>query len=144
MIPAAPALGAPLLSGAVFCAVSLVASARPLAIEWPEISLPALPKISLPDLDLPNFGKKKDTPAGKKAAPAARAPPSGNVRVRPATGVRAAGQSLDAPSLSDITGVQQQERVGSAEGWERFPERRMPGANMDGWKKIAKDMAPKI
>lgn len=128
------------------CAVSLVASARPLAIELPKIGLPklSLPKLSLPklpELDLPNFGKKKG-PAAPKAAP--RAPPVGDVKVRPAAGVVPTGSSEDAPTLAELTGRTAQRTIGTGAGFKRFPERRMPGANMDGWKKIAKDMAPKI
>lgn len=132
MVPLAPAVGAPLLSGAVLCAVSLVASARPLAIKMPK--MPQLPK--LPDLDLPNFGKKKPaTPSGAAAVP-------GSVKVRAATGVKPATGAGDAPTLADITGQRTPGSISAGEGWKKFPERRMPGANMDAWKEIAKGMKP--
>lgn len=122
------------LTGALLCAVSLVASARPLAIE-----LPKLPKISvpkLPDLDLPNFGKK--SPAAAPPAPKPRVIPT-NVKVRAAS---TGSSAVDAPTLADLTGEQGQDSIATGEGYKRFPARRMPGANMDGWKKIAKDITP--
>lgn len=150
MVPAAPvvAAAAPLLSGAVLCAVSLVASARPLAFEWPKLpdfELPKLelPKLELPNLDLPNFGKKDAAPA-KKKAPARSPVTGGQVRVRPARGSGPTAQEGDAPTLADVVGQQSQDTISAGAGWKRYPERRMPGANMDGWKKIAKDIAPKI
>lgn len=105
------------------CAVSLVASARPMAIQLPK----------LPDLDLPNFGKKKT----QKAA----ASPSSDVKVRAARGGVPTG-SQDAPTIDEITGKVSQKTIDAGAGFKRYPQRRMPGANMDGWKKIAKDITP--
>ncbi|KAI0557845.1 hypothetical protein FGB62_257g05 [Gracilaria domingensis] len=133
--PVAPA--APLLPGALLLA-SLVASARPLQIKLPNLpNLPELPKFpKLPDLDLPNFGKKK---TGESKKPAARAPRSGTVKVRAAAGV----VPTDAPTLAELKGDAAADSIPVGAGWKRFPERRMPGANMDGWKEIAKQLTPK-
>lgn len=143
MVPAPALTAAPAITGAVLCSISLAAS-QPLRIEFPTISFPkiSLPKISLPkfELDLPNFGKKD---AAKK--PVARAPrqaTGGVVRVRAARGVRSSG-SMDAPTLADLQGKAAGNTIAAGDGWKRFPARRMPGANMDDWKKIARDMAPK-
>lgn len=139
MVPLAPAVGAPLLSGAVLCAVSLVASARPLALKLPNVSWP-----KLPDLDLPNFGKKADKPKAGQTTAAKRVPSAGSVKVRVARGAAPTGDAVNAPTLADIAGQVSQDTIAAGAGWKKFPERRMPGANMDGWKKIAKDMAPKF
>lgn len=50
-----------------------------------------------------------------------------------------------APTLAEVTGeVKRGATIGSAHGWKRFPARRMPGANMDPWKKIASEITPKV
>ncbi|CAN8072717.1 unnamed protein product [Agarophyton chilense] len=148
----APALapGAPLITGALLCTASLVASARPLQIKLPNLpnlpnlpelpkvpKLPNLPKLNLPDLDLPNFGKK--TPAKKPAARAPRTVRQGNVKIRPASGV----VPSDAPTLAELQGGVTAGTITDSEGWKRFPSRRMPGANMESWKNLAKQVGPK-
>lgn len=144
MIPAAQLTAAPPAAGALLCAVSLVASARPMAIQLPKLPELKLPK--LPELDLPNFGKKKgeDSSPKAKAAPA-RVPVArgANVKVRAAKGVIATGSSPDAPTLAEVTGETTQDTIAAGQGWKKFPERRMPGANMDRWKQVAKDITPK-
>lgn len=137
MVASLAAPAAPALTGAVLCAVSLAANAGPLAIKLPKIEMP---KVSLPGLPKFGGGKSDDD---KKAAP------KGQVKVRPAGGikvqVRAAGSQAsvpDAPTLADITGEQQCTTVVSGAGWKRFPGRRMPGANMDRWKQISQEIGP--
>lgn len=144
MIPAAVAVAGPSTAGAVLCSISLVASARPMRIDMPKLPDIKLPELKLPQLDLPNFGKKG---GAAKAKPAVRTPaPRGvAVKVRAARGVvpTAAG-ATDAPSFADITGEVKQDSIAAGAGYKRFPARRMPGAMMDDWRKIAKDIAPKV
>lgn len=163
MIPALTAnAAAPAVTGAVMCAVSFAvareaAPPQAMRIDLPKfnISLPKLPDISLPDLDLPNFGKKKDTtpsakskappagsgltPKGKKlTVPPQRAPSSERVKVRVSTAVRPSNP--DAPSARGASGLKIYDTIKSDDGWKRFPTRRMPGANMEGFKDMAKNM----
>lgn len=127
------------LTGAVLCAISLAVDASPLQIQMPKVSLPSLPKISLPSLpSLPKFGGKEEK---KEEAPPPRQRPTGNVRVRASGAMQAPS---DAPTLSDVTGSAPEVTIGPGEGWKRFPSRRMPGANMDGWKEIVKDITPNV
>ncbi len=113
-------------------------------IELPKISLPKveMPKVSLPKVSLPSLpGQKKKDAAAKPEPPAARVVDRTNVRVRAANiGVA----SPDAPTLAELTGKQSQDTIAAGDGWKRFPSRRMPGANMQGWKDIAKEITPKI
>lgn len=157
-IPLAPVLPLPqLTTGALLCTISLISStaARPLAIQLPKIqlpkiSLPNLPNIDLPlpklpDIDLPNFGKKKDNtpkkPAARSPPPKSKAP-AGKIKVR-ASGNAGSSGSKTAPTLADLRGQGKAEATRTGEGaWKRFPSRRMPGANMDGWKQIAKQVKP--
>ena len=139
--PAITAVGSQALTGAVLCTVSLVASARPMEINFPKMPKISVPK--LPDIDLPNFGKKGENKSAKKTAATTARVKNPNVKVRAAKGV-VPTTSDNAPTLAEITGQQSQESIAAGDGFLRFPERRMPGANMDGWKKIAKDIAPKI
>lgn len=135
------ALSGPAVTSLVLCGVSLSvsASARPLQIKLPKISAP-----KLPDLDLPNFGKKKK-PAESKQVPVVRAPPApGSVKVRAAKGVIGSVGSGDAPTLADVTGETSVDTIAPGAGFKKFPARRMPGANMDAWKEIAKEIGPKI
>lgn len=144
--PAAAAVGSQALTGAVLCAVSLVASGRPMAIDLPKLPKISVPNVSLPklgDIDLPNFGKKEGKKPAKNSAQTAPRVRNSNVKVRAARSV-VPTDSTDAPTLAEITGQQSQESISAGDGFLRYPERRMPGANMDGWKKIAKDIAPKI
>lgn len=150
MHPALTAPAAPALTGAVLCSISLAAS-RPqqnhttvLRINnLPKVNLPkiSLPKVSLPklpDIDLPNFGKKGGTAPAKDApAPRARAP-ARDVKVRASNAVPAANP--DAPTADEIAGRTSIDTIAAGAGYKKYPARRMPGANMDGWKDMAKDM----
>lgn len=71
---------------------------------------------------------------------------SSGVNVKVSVGRRGGEVGKDAPTMAEL----QKERgvvvgssgigLGGGEGWKRFPGRRMPGANLDGWKKMAKGM----
>jgi hypothetical protein len=145
---ALPAMG--LLSGVVMCTASFVGSARQMQMEMPKFpKMPAMPKMpSLPSL--PKFpglpGQGKTEAEAKKSAPVVRAPPSssgGRVRVRVASGGVAVPEGAkSAPNYADITGKQSETAIAASSGWKRFPKKRMPGANLDGWKKIAKEIGP--
>lgn len=128
---AAPATSQLVTRLALFSAAAWL-SVRSLAIEFPKISLPSLPS-------LPKLGGKKQpaTPSTPKAPRVPRV----NVKVRAASNVNVVP---DAPTLAELTGKTKETTIGSGEGWKRFPERRMPGANMDRWKKISKEITPKI
>lgn len=162
VIPLAPVLPPPqLTAGALLCTVSLISSttARPLAIELPKISLPKLPNIDipfpkLPDIDLPNFGKKKDNTQSKagdegkksasRSAPPKKRAPTGSVKIRAASNVVGSSGSKIAPALADLKGIVSPKVIIAEQGvWKRYPSRRMPGANMDSWKEIARQMKPK-
>lgn len=141
---------APALTGGVLCAVSLAASREQplvaLQVKLPKVSLPkvSLPKVSLPklsmpkiglpkiDIDLPNFGKKSPAAPKSAAATSVAAPPPGSVRVRASN----LGNTTDAPNASAAA----VDTIAPGAGYKRFPARRMPGANMEGWKKLAKDI----
>lgn len=160
---AAPAIG--MLSGSVMCAVSLVASSGPLRLEmpkFPNIKMPGMPKLpgmpSLPKMpDMPNLpgqGKTeaqanaRQTPkvtARASAGPVSASVPTGvKPRVRAASGkVKTPLGSENAPSLAELRGGNPAGvTLASGSGWKRFPVRRMPGASLDGWKKIASEIRP--
>lgn len=145
---AAAAPGGQLLFQAAMVATAW-AGQHVLAINMPK--MPELPKVGLPKIELPGFlpgGKKKaagDAPAAKAKAPpkpVIRQTNIGNVKVRAASSSRA---TETAPTLAEVTGeTKGAASIGSAAGWKRFPARRMPGANMDPWKKIASEISPKF
>lgn len=122
------------------CAISLVTSAKPMQIEMPKLPKISLPKLPDINIDLPNLGKKKKEAAPK---PTPTRQTVGKVKVRAAKGVVPSG-STDAPTLAEVTGQLTQDTIKVGEGYKKFPGRRMPGANMDGWKKIAKDITPDV
>lgn len=152
MVPALAAPAAPAITGTVLCAVSLAASAaRPLQIKVPNMpkmpkmpTMPTMPKVQLPDIDLPNFGKKKDASAakGKDATSATQRQQVGKVKVRAAKAVTTSNP--DAPTVDELSGRVNVKTIAAGQGYQRFPSRRMPGANMDSWKEIARDIGPKI
>lgn len=106
-------------------------SARVLAIKLPNFSMP---KLSLPKISLPNIGGNKEAPPKPRV-------PRANVKVRAASSDVA---TPDAPTLAELTGEVTGTSIGTAAGWKRFPSRRMPGANMDRWKEISKEITPKL
>lgn len=132
-VPALPPPAARLPAATLLCALSLVASARPMQIKIPKFDLP-----KLPDIDLPNFGKK--SPAKQPVVKKRVAAPGTNVKVRAASSAAA----KDAPTLAELTGKSANDSIPEGDGWRRFPVRRMPGANMDLWKGIAKQLTPKL
>ena len=152
------AVSAPVVDAATRSALIAVTAwlgARAMAIEMPKLpempkmpempelpKLPDLPKVSLPKISLPGQKKKESAEAAPTPAPVPRAPvPRGNVTIRAANIGTA---TPDAPTLAELTGQQSQDTIAAGEGWKRFPSRRMPGANMENWKKIAKEIGPKI
>lgn len=168
--PVAPALTGAALCAVSFAA-SARAQAVP-ATPVLQIKLPKLPNINLPDLniDLPNklpslpslpslpglpkFGGKKDDSSSPKTE--AKGKSNVSVKVSPKKGsseqlpgssikVRASGavraRNPDAPSVGALPGKSLS--IPSGDGYQRFPSRRMPGANMEGWKKIAGNMSSK-
>lgn len=140
-------------TGAVMCAVSLAGSISNAANKTTNgvmlaptalhINLPKLPKLSFPDLnlDLPNFGNSKAAASTTKKTGVAPVPISvgGNVKVRVSTAVVASNPN--APTASDLSGTPNAaDSVKPSDGWKRFPYKKMPGANMDGFKEMAKGM----
>lgn len=167
MIPlVAPA--APAFTGAVLCAASLTASARPMPMKLPELPKFELPKLpELPKLSLPGFGGEKKTPPAPKTKDTAVVTPSSGVVipssgvvtpssgvVKPSSGVvrpkvrvssTVAPGTSNAPTLAEVTGVAgPKSAIAAGAGWKRFPGRRMPGANMAKWRTAAKEVGPKI
>lgn len=138
----------------------------------PKIKMPSLPNIgmpSLPDLPslpgLPNLPGQGKTEVEAKAKSAAKAvvkttskvkprvesavssvSDSVKPRVRAAAGkVKTPFGSENAPSYSDIRGTRAPGvTISSGEGWKRFPARRMPGASLDGFKKMASEVKPRF
>lgn len=143
----APALALPAaqaLSGLVLCSASLL-SAPVLRVDLPKLPKISLPKISLPKISLPklpNLPGQGKTEAEAKAAPPkgkAPGPVAGGVQVRVGAGPKAAA---DAPSFSDLSGRAGVTVATPGSGWTRFPKKRMPGANLDAWKKMAQEIGP--
>ncbi|KAA8497720.1 hypothetical protein FVE85_5305 [Porphyridium purpureum] len=102
-------------------------------------SMPSMPKLTVPKLQMPKLGggEKKD----KAAKPSPSAPkttirPSGGVKVRAAVGNKS---NVDAPSFKGSN----MELADSGADYKAFPKRRMPGANMQGFLDMAKGMKPK-
>lgn len=150
---AAPAVlpAAGVLSGFVMCSASFVASAQTMQIEMPK--MPKLPKIELPNVSLPKLpnlpGQGKTEAEAKKSAPVpTRAPPTtsgGQVKVRAASGsgaVPVPDDAASAPNYSDIVGKANETANAGSAGYKRFPKKRMPGANLDSWKKMAAEIGP--
>lgn len=176
---------APAMTGAMMCAISLAASREATApvtppqvmqinlpklpnIQVPKLPVPNLPGIKLPELnlDLPNFGKKKEKkektetkskleeprellegPAGlepksdkKLVVRGSRPTSGGKVKIRVSSRVQPSNPN--APSARQVTGYKVPDPITSNDGWKRYPSRRMPGANMDGFKEMAKKVGP--
>jgi hypothetical protein len=143
----APAAG--LVSGAVMCAVSLVASARPMQMEMPKmpkIEMPKMPNFSMPKINLPGQGKTEaEARKPKVTGQVVRAPAPGTVKIRAAgSGGVAMPQGADAaPSFGDLggkAGVKIDAARTAGPGWKRFPDKRTPGAALDGFKEMARGM----
>jgi hypothetical protein len=152
---AVPMQAPTLVAGAVMCAVSLVASARPMQLKMPDLpkmpnmpNMPSLPKLpSFPSLPgLPGQGKTEEQAKKQVAkAPAARAGTPGRVvpKVR-AGGVKIPIGSEGAPTLADVTGGpgSSAKALADGAGWKRFPGRRTAGASLDIFREIAREIGP--
>lgn len=144
VLPAASAL-----SGFLMCSASFVASAHTMRIELPKLPKLSVPNISLPKLpNLPGQGKTEAEAKKPKIAPPRSAPPAsagGQVKVRAASGsggVSVPADAESAPSYADILGKASETVATGSAGYKRFPKKRMPGANLDNWKKIAAEIGP--
>ncbi len=133
---ALPAAGA--LSGALMCAASLVVSSRPMQMELPKMPKVSMPKVSLPKISLPKIpGQgKTEAEAKKTAAKPVTTRSAGTPKVRASSSVVSA-EVPEAPTLADLTGEAEASQQNT---WKRFPGRRLPGANLDGWKKVASEL----
>jgi hypothetical protein len=146
------------MTGAVLCAVSLLGSARPMLLKLPDMpelpkmpSVPKLPKLNLPNISLPGQGKT-EAQAKKvvsKATETTKAVAAGAARVVPKVrvgAVKAPIGSDDAPTLAEIRGQQggAVRSLSQGGGWKQFPQKRVAGASMDGFRQIARDIAPKF
>jgi hypothetical protein len=153
---AVPMQAPTLVAGAVMCAVSLVASARPMQLKLPNMpnmpnlpNMPSLPKFpSLPSLPgLPGQGKTEQQAKKQevKAPAAARAGTPGRVvpKVR-AGGVKVPIGSESAPTLADVRGGpgSSAKAIADGAGWKRFPGRRTAGASLDIFREIAREIGP--
>mmetsp|Transcript_496 Transcript_496/g.895 ORF Transcript_496/g.895 Transcript_496/m.895 type:complete len:169 (-) Transcript_496:102-608(-) len=118
-----------------------------LKIEFPKLSLPNLPKVELPKVSLPKLGGKKSAAPAESASKAETASAGAkvqavartvnkNIKVRAAA---SAGTNKDAPSFEEVKGARFGTAV-KADGYSAFPLRRMPGANMQSFLDMAKDM----
>lgn len=135
------------LSGFVMCSASFVASVQTMQIELPKLpKFPSAPKLSLPKLpNLPGQGKTEAEAKKPRNAPAPTASPGTQVKVRAASGSGSVAVPADAgsaPSYADILGKANETATAGSSGYKRFPKKRMPGANLDNWKKIAAEIGP--
>lgn len=144
---AAPAvLPAPgVLSGLIMCSASFAASVGTMQIELPKLpKLPSLPNVSFPKLpNLPGQGKTEAEAKNPRSAP----PRSSGVqvKVRAASGsggVAIPADAESAPNYADIVGKASETAASGSSGYKRFPKRRMPGANLENWKKMAAEIGP--
>lgn len=121
-----------------------------------------MPELRLPEVDLPVIGKvgggapqstveseekKREATKDTKGSTKLKTPSTINTRIKVSVGRDSDRMGKDAPTLAEL-----QKKRGLTLGrgmptlqeeemsWKRFPGRRMPGANMEGWKEIAKQM----
>lgn len=129
--------------------VSRSLSLKPCTSVTAQLKMPKMP--SLPAI--PGFGQGKteaeaieevrNAPVSKVAV--TRAPTGAAPTVRAATGAVAIPvDAKNAKTIGEISGVPESSSIAAGAGWKRFPKRRMPGANLDQWKAIAKEIGPDV